>query len=76
MRFIAASLSQLLLAPLYMDTWVQEPMVGHGKMALQNMPKELDEIFERAIINLPFHGCFLPRWSMLFLILLHPTFRA
>ena len=47
---------RFLLAPLHIDSLAQEPTVGHIELALQNLPKGLDETYKQAMIRIESQG--------------------
>jgi hypothetical protein len=47
---------RFLLAPLYIDSLAREPTVGHIELALQNLPRGLDETYKQAMIRVESQG--------------------
>ncbi len=47
---------RFLLAPLHIESLAQEPTIGHIELALQNLPKGLDETYEQAMIRIESQG--------------------
>ncbi|KAH7176018.1 hypothetical protein EDB81DRAFT_611468, partial [Dactylonectria macrodidyma] len=45
-----------LLAPLHIDALAQDPTVGHIELALQNMPRGLNDTYEQAMMRIEGQG--------------------
>ncbi|KAK0708547.1 hypothetical protein B0H67DRAFT_672739 [Lasiosphaeris hirsuta] len=55
-KIVQATDGMLLLAPLHVDALAQEPTVGHIELALQKLPRGVDEIYERAMARIQGQG--------------------
>jgi hypothetical protein len=47
---------RFLLAPLHIDSLAREPTVGHIELALQSLPRGLDETYKQAMIRIESQG--------------------
>ncbi|KAK8926985.1 Ankyrin-1 [Metarhizium anisopliae] len=52
----AAVHGMFLLAPLHIEALTKEPTIGHIESTLQNLPRELDEIYRQAVTRVQSQG--------------------
>ncbi|KAH0591720.1 hypothetical protein MHUMG1_10550 [Metarhizium humberi] len=49
-------ITRFLLAPLHIEALTKEPTIGHIESTLQNLPRELDEIYRQAVTRVQSQG--------------------